>query len=167
LAKQASRFSIAPAANASSGLTHREISIRVSSMKSSIALAAAFADETRWRIAHLAAAEALCVCELADILDLPQSTLSSHLQVMRKAGVVTVERCEKWAYYRLAAAVLPVWKALVAVPGGDDGSGALLAADRERAAARLALRGQTDCQGPRRSIPPVRAARRSKAVCGC
>jgi ArsR family transcriptional regulator len=133
-------------------------------MQAAIALAHALADETRWRIASLVVDEALCVCELADILGLPQSTLSSHLQVMRKGGLVTAERCEKWAYYRLATGVLPVWKALKALNDRAVGTDRTLAADRKKTAARLALRGQTDCKGPRRSIPPARPIRRKATL---
>jgi ArsR family transcriptional regulator len=132
-------------------------------MQRSIALAHAFADETRWRIATLVAGEALCVCELADILGLPQSTLSSHLQVMRKGGLVTAERCDKWAYYRMAAEVVLVWKAMRALDDATPGSDRKLASDGKKAAARLALRGQSDCKGPRRSIPPARPSRRTAA----
>jgi len=132
-----------------------------------VALAQAFSDETRWRIANLVAGEALCVCELADILDLPQSTLSSHLQVMRRGGLVVAERCEKWAYYRLATAVLPVWRALKALGRADAQSTRQLTDDRQRAIARLALRGRTDCRGPRRSVPPPRPALRPKPRARC
>lgn len=130
-------------------------------MQRAIALASALADETRWRIACLVADEALCVCELTDILDLPQSTLSSHLQVMRKGGLVTAERCEKWAYYRLAREILPVWRAMRALFGSGGPADRTLAADKRKAAARLALRDQTDCKGPRRPIPPAHPRRRS------
>jgi ArsR family transcriptional regulator len=136
------------------------------SMHKSVAFAHALADETRWRIACLVSNEALCVCELADILELPQSTLSSHLQVMRKGGLVTAERCEKWAYYQLAREILPVWRAMRALDRDDTSSNRTLAGDRKKATARLALRGQTECKGPRRSIPPLLRARpRLAAAC--
>ena len=86
-------------------------------MLKAVAFAHALADITRWRIAQLIASDALCVCELADIFQLPQSTLSTHLQVMRRTGVASVERCDKWSYYRLAKEVAPVWKALNALAG--------------------------------------------------
>lgn len=121
-----------------------------------VALANALADPTRWRIASLVASRTLCVCELADILDLPQSTLSTHLQVMRKATLVVAERCEKFAYYRLAPEVLPLFKALDRLAEKDP----LLAGDQKRATARLAIRGQTNCKGPRRSIPPAKKTKR-------
>ena len=123
-------------------------------MQRAVALAHSLADKTRWRIANLVADEALCVCELADILNLPQSTISSHLQVMRKGGLVTAERTEKWAYYQLASEARPVWLAMQALAESDAAAGRTLIGDRKRAVARLALRGRSECKGPRRSIPP-------------
>ena len=77
-------------------------------MNDPVAFAQALADATRWQIVRLIYAEALCVCELADILKLPQSTLSSHLQVIRKSGLLVSERCEKWIYYKVAQAYRPL-----------------------------------------------------------
>jgi DNA-binding transcriptional ArsR family regulator len=134
-------------------------------MKLAVAFAEGLADETRWRIAMLIREEALCVCELVDALRLAQSTLSSHLQVMRLGGLVTVERCEKWAYYRLDRRVVPIFNALrrhFAASLERDGT---LRADQRRMAARLALRGQSDCRGPRRAIPPAGPPRKEAACC--
>lgn len=61
----------------------------------------ALADVTRWRIVRLILTDALCVCELADILEMPQSTISSHVQIIRKAGLLESEKCEKWTYFRI------------------------------------------------------------------
>jgi ArsR family transcriptional regulator, arsenate/arsenite/antimonite-responsive transcriptional repressor len=132
--------------------------------KNAVALAQALADETRWRIANLIADEPLCVCELADILGLPQSTLSSHLKVMRVGGAVTTERSEKWAYYRLSIEVVPILRAMQSVACNDVPSNRLLESDSKKAAARLALRGQSECKGPRRSIPPPRPGTRPLVV---
>lgn len=123
-------------------------------MQKAVAVAHTLADETRWRIAALMETEPLCVCELADALELAQSTISSHLQVMRKNEVVTVEREEKWAYYQLAPEILPVWHALTRLHTGKPDK--ILATDRKKADARLALRGSSECKGPYRSIPPLR-----------
>ncbi len=72
----------------------------------------ALADATRWRIVQLIADQALCVCELADILDMPQSSVSSHVQVIRKAGMLESERCEKWIYHRIGSGFLPLLAAM-------------------------------------------------------
>jgi ArsR family transcriptional regulator len=41
----------------------------------------------------------LCQCELLPLFDIPQSTLSHHVNKLVKAGLVEVERRHKWAYY--------------------------------------------------------------------
>ena len=62
----------------------------------------ALADPTRVSIINrLASGEACCVCNLTDVFELSQPTVSHHLRVLRKAGLVTAERRGTWAYYRL------------------------------------------------------------------
>jgi ArsR family transcriptional regulator len=41
----------------------------------------------------------VCQCELVPLFDIPQSTLSHHISKLVDAGLVTVERRHKWAYY--------------------------------------------------------------------
>ena len=53
----------------------------------------ALADETRWRIVQLLSDEPMCVCELADILRMPQSSVSSHLQVIKKGRLLDSTLC--------------------------------------------------------------------------
>lgn len=50
----------------------------------------------------LAAGE-LCVCDIVEILDLPQPTVSRHLAYLRRTGLVEATREWKFAHYRLAA----------------------------------------------------------------
>jgi len=61
--------------------------------------AKAFADPTRVRILAALRGGELCVCELSDALGVTQSTLSTHLQVIRDAGMVQTRRDGKWIYY--------------------------------------------------------------------
>jgi ArsR family transcriptional regulator, arsenate/arsenite/antimonite-responsive transcriptional repressor len=41
----------------------------------------------------------VCQCELVPLFETPQSTLSHHLAKLVDAGLVTVERRHRWAYY--------------------------------------------------------------------
>ncbi len=106
----------------------------------------ALADPTRWRIIRLVREDALCVCELADILEMPQSSVSSHVQVIRKAGLLESEKCEKWTYFRIG----PNYRELVGILDkffeSDD---AVLKSDAARARARLAIRETSCCPGPK------------------
>ena len=58
-------------------------------------------DPTRLRLLALLVADERCVCELTEVLALPQSTVSRHLAVLRSAGWINGERRGKWMYYRL------------------------------------------------------------------
>ena len=63
----------------------------------------ALGDPVRLRLFHLLSRrEELCVCHLTQALDLPQSTVSRHLAVLRHAGLVTPRREGKWMHYRLS-----------------------------------------------------------------
>lgn len=62
----------------------------------------ALADPVRLRLFHLLSlGDELCVCHLTDALELPQSTVSRHLGVLRHAGLVETRRDGKWVHYRM------------------------------------------------------------------
>lgn len=61
----------------------------------------AFSDPTRVRVLAALRRGEICVCELVDAMELGQSTLSNHLQVIRQAGLVTTRKDGKWIYYAL------------------------------------------------------------------
>ncbi len=60
------------------------------------------ADPTRIFIIYTLKEGPQRVTDLAEALDLPQSTLSHHLKVLRERGLVDVEREGTAAYYSLA-----------------------------------------------------------------
>jgi len=103
-------------------------------------------DPTRWRIVRLVSDSALCVCELADILEMPQSTVSSHVQVIRKAGLLESERREKWTYFRIEAKYLGVIESLQA--SFADFKVPIWQSDDKKVAKRLAEREDSCCPGP-------------------
>lgn len=116
------------------------------------------ADGTRWRIVRLVMDRALCVCELADILEMPQSSVSSHVQIIRRAGLLESETCGKWTYFRIAREHLAMLKTILRhFPNGDG-----FASDAEKAEARLARRETSCCPGPvklakpRKTIPSLK-----------
>ena len=115
----------------------------------------ALADPTRWRIVRLVMDEALCVCELADILDMPQSSVSSHVQVIRKAGLLESEKCEKWTYFRIEANYRNLLRKMEQF-FSDTGDEAW-STDAKKSAARLEKRAGSCCPGP------VKLASRNRA----
>lgn len=64
----------------------------------------AFADRTRLRILHLLHRRERCVCDLVEVLAVPQPKVSRHLAYLRKAGLVMARKDGLWSYYRLAPA---------------------------------------------------------------
>ena len=64
----------------------------------------AFADPTRLRILHLLTPGELCVCDLVDVLRVPQPKVSRHLAYLRRAGLVLARRQGFWTHYQLAPA---------------------------------------------------------------
>ena len=66
------------------------------------ALFKGFADPTRLRLLSVLAAGELCVCDLVDLLQLPQPAVSRHLAYLRRMGLVETTREWKFAHYRLS-----------------------------------------------------------------
>ncbi len=131
-------------------------------MSDAVTFSKALADATRWRILRLVLNEALCVCELADILGMPQSSVSSHVQVIRKAGLLESEKCEKWTYFRVRPAFRKLLLAIEkSFPYQDT---TRLAEDSASCAKRLEARAQSCCPGPKvlatrpRPVPAIRTA---------
>jgi ArsR family transcriptional regulator len=104
-----------------------------------------FADPTRIRILSALAAGELCVCDLVDLLGLPQPLVSRHLAYLRRTGLVAVKRGLKFAHYRLAEARDTVHRNLIncvrsCFVGIDS-----LHRERRRAEARISQREESPC----------------------
>jgi ArsR family transcriptional regulator len=52
-------------------------------------------------VSRLASGEKCCVCDLTDVFELSQPTISHHLRILREAGLVDSERRGTFAYYWL------------------------------------------------------------------
>jgi ArsR family transcriptional regulator len=52
-------------------------------------------------IARLAGGDEVCVCHLVEGSGLSQPTISHHLGILKRAGLVTSTRRGTWAYYKL------------------------------------------------------------------
>lgn len=103
-------------------------------------------DSTRWRIVRLVSENALCACELSDILGMPQSSVSSHIQVIRKSGLLEFEKREKWTYFRVQEHYLVLLRHLEATFAETDDP--LWKIDDKQARNRLAQRERSCCPGP-------------------
>lgn len=72
-----------------------------------------FADPIRLRILNVLVAGELCVCDIVELLALPQPTVSRHLAYLRRSGLVEVTREWKFAHYRLATPLTAVHANLI------------------------------------------------------
>ena len=57
-------------------------------------------------VAYIAARGPLCVCHLEEDLDYSQPTISKHLGLLRKVGLVDSRREGRWVYYSVNEDVL-------------------------------------------------------------
>jgi ArsR family transcriptional regulator len=62
----------------------------------------ALSDPVRIQIVALLSHAELCVCHLQEFVQLPQPTVSRHLAVLRKEGLVEARKKGRWVHYRLA-----------------------------------------------------------------
>lgn len=74
----------------------------------------ALGDPARVQLLHLVAqagrSEA-CVCDLTEVVGLSQPTVSHHLSILVKTGLLERERRGTWAWYRLSEAGLAAARA--------------------------------------------------------
>jgi ArsR family transcriptional regulator, arsenate/arsenite/antimonite-responsive transcriptional repressor len=115
-------------------------------MNDLVAFSRALADTTRWRIVRLVMNQALCVCELADILEMPQSSVSSHVQIIRKAGLLESEKREKWTYFQIHRSYRKLVSDLEKFFATTDDE--TFVSDSRRSLDRLTKRETSCCPGP-------------------
>ena len=63
----------------------------------------ALAHPARLAVLEVLGVESCCVCDLANVLGLPVSTLSQHLKTLRKAGLVSSRQEGKLVFYSSTA----------------------------------------------------------------
>jgi ArsR family transcriptional regulator, arsenate/arsenite/antimonite-responsive transcriptional repressor len=62
----------------------------------------AIADKKRLQIMNILTEKGeICVCDLAPLMDMPQSKLSYHLKILLEANIIMKEARGTWSYYRL------------------------------------------------------------------
>jgi ArsR family transcriptional regulator len=104
-----------------------------------------FADPTRIRILSILAAGELCVCDIVDILGLPQPAVSRHLAYLRRMGLVEATRDWKFAHYRLAEPVHAVHQNLLNCVRSCFRGIDSLDAERSEAETRVRARASEPC----------------------
>lgn len=71
-------------------------------LKKVIKILKALSDESRIRIVNLLKTKSgTCVCEITEIINLSQPTISSHLKKLEEAGIITFRKDGLWVNYYL------------------------------------------------------------------
>ena len=73
----------------------------------------AFSDRTRLRLLNMLRGGETCVCDLVDVLGVPQPKVSRHLAYLRRAGLVVARKDGLWIHYSLAPARSEFHKSLL------------------------------------------------------
>ena len=76
-------------------------------MREFMAITKALADDNRTRALMCLRDGELCVCRIIELLQLAPSTVSKHLDILRRAGLVESRKEGRWIYYRLAGKDAP------------------------------------------------------------
>ncbi|GBD95210.1 MAG TPA: metalloregulator ArsR/SmtB family transcription factor [Nitrospirae bacterium] len=61
----------------------------------------ALSDETRLRILSLMKEGEICVCDIADTLNMTQPNISFHLGMLKEAGLIKDRKNGRWVHYSL------------------------------------------------------------------
>lgn len=61
----------------------------------------ALADSKRLKIVDILSCGTMCACDILEHFDFTQPTLSHHMKVLEKAGIVCVTKKGIWHYYAL------------------------------------------------------------------
>ncbi|MFO8007730.1 MAG: metalloregulator ArsR/SmtB family transcription factor [Candidatus Brocadiia bacterium] len=76
-------------------------------MRRVVRLAKALAEQHRLRALCALRGRELCVCQIVALLELAPSTVSKHMSILHRAGLVESRKTGRWVYYRLAGEDAP------------------------------------------------------------
>ena len=117
--------------------------MRISKLDAAVEISRALGHPARLRTVAMLRTGELCVCQITEVLQLAQSTVSSHLRELRRAGLITERKDGRWVYFALSTAKdAALWlEAALSTAGGDHqfAIGALedlVGADHQHARAR-------------------------------
>jgi ArsR family transcriptional regulator, arsenate/arsenite/antimonite-responsive transcriptional repressor len=71
-------------------------------LKTSVDGLKALAHPVRLRVLALLRGGELCVCQITEMLGLAPSTVSEHLALLRRAGILQERKEGRWVFYSLA-----------------------------------------------------------------
>ena len=117
------------------------------------------AEPTRLRILNCLAAAPLFVSDLQAVLDLPQPTVSRHLQVLRRVDVVRDTPIAQFVLYRLRRDLGTHGRLLSAILDAVVRDDSVMRAERDRAVERSRSHTNLRVEEPANDKPMTRAKR--------
>jgi ArsR family transcriptional regulator len=76
-------------------------------MRDFLSIAKALSDPNRVRVLMFLRDGELCVCQVVEMLSLAPSTVSGHMAILHRAGLVEGRKDGRWMFYRLAGEDAP------------------------------------------------------------
>jgi len=68
-------------------------------MRQVVEIAKALGDATRMRALAALRGRELCLCQITELLRLAPSTVSKHMSILKRAGLVNSRKDGRWIYY--------------------------------------------------------------------
>jgi len=69
--------------------------------KSNTKIFKALSDKNRLRILKALQSKVLCVCEIRELLQLANSTVSQHLKILKESGFIIEQKDRRWVNYQI------------------------------------------------------------------
>jgi len=93
----------------------------MSNLGAAVEVSRALGHPARLRIVAMLRTGEMCVCQVREVLQLAQSTVSSHLRELRRAGLITERKDGRWVYFGLSERleVKPWLDAALGAAAGD------------------------------------------------
>jgi len=75
----------------------------MSKLDAAVEISRALGHPARLRIVAMLRTGELCVCQITEVLQLAQSTVSNHLRELRRAGMISERKDGRWVYFSLCS----------------------------------------------------------------
>lgn len=72
---------------------------QISKLGQTTIISKALADETRLRIMGILEKNELCACQIIEVFELANSTISKHLSLLKQAGLIQSRKEGRWIFF--------------------------------------------------------------------
>ena len=77
--------------------------MKISNLDAAVTISRALGHPARLRTVSMLRSGELCVCQVTEVLQLAQSTVSTHLRELKRAGLVVERKQGRWVFFSLSA----------------------------------------------------------------